>query len=139
VKHDVVAEISGGTVTLSKPVSPKIAHLAWGRIEVEGEKLAFKDAKLFPGGAREWDWRETGTEHVPGIQPADVQELLDHGATIIVLSRGVYQRLQVCPETLELLASAGVRTHLLQTDEAVRVYNELAGTEPVAGLMHSTC
>jgi hypothetical protein len=26
------------------------------------------------------NWRETGTEHSPGIQPADVQELLDRGA-----------------------------------------------------------
>jgi len=35
-------------------------------------------AKLFPGGLREWDWRETGTRHVPGIQHADVQELIEH-------------------------------------------------------------
>jgi hypothetical protein len=48
-------------------------------MEVEGHP-PFKDAKVFPGGAREWDWRETGTRHVPGIQPADVQELIEHGA-----------------------------------------------------------
>jgi hypothetical protein len=29
-------------------------------IEVAG-RPPFKDAKVFPGGAREWDWRETGT------------------------------------------------------------------------------
>ena len=29
-------------------------------------------AKLYPGGARAWDWRETGTRHRPGIQPADI-------------------------------------------------------------------
>jgi hypothetical protein len=51
--------------------SPRISHLSWGHIEVEGHP-PFKDAKIFPGGAREWDWRETGTRHVPGIQPADV-------------------------------------------------------------------
>ena len=33
-----------------------------GKIEVEGTGT-LRDAKLFPGGAREWDWRETGTEH----------------------------------------------------------------------------
>jgi len=38
-----------------------------------------KDFKLYPGGGREWDWRETNTEHVPGIQHADVQELLENG------------------------------------------------------------
>ena len=30
-----------------------------------------KDFKLYPGGGREWDWNETGTRHVPGIQPGD--------------------------------------------------------------------
>jgi hypothetical protein len=29
-----------------------------GRIEVEGGR-SFKDAKLWPGGVREWDWTET--------------------------------------------------------------------------------
>jgi hypothetical protein len=42
----------------AKPDSPRISLLSWGRIEVEGHP-PFKDAKIFPGGAREWDWRET--------------------------------------------------------------------------------
>ena len=83
--------------------SPRISHLFWGHTEVEGHP-PFKDAKVFPGGAREWDWRETGTRHVPGIQPADVRELIEHDAKAVVLSTAIWQRLQVCPETLELLA-----------------------------------
>ncbi len=63
--------------------SPRITHMSWGRLEVGGK--SFKDAKLYPGGAREWDWRETGTHHMPGIQPADLAELLEHGAEIVVL------------------------------------------------------
>ncbi|HNG96476.1 MAG TPA: hypothetical protein PLB32_26980, partial [Acidobacteriota bacterium] len=55
--------------------SPRITQISWGHIEVEGLG-AGKDFKLFPGGGREWDWNETGTRHVPGIQPTDVQELL---------------------------------------------------------------
>src|SRR6185437_2288414 len=70
-----------------EPNSPRISHLSWGHIEVEGHP-PFKDAKIFPGGAREWDWRETGTRHAPGIQPADVQELIEHGARTVVLSNG---------------------------------------------------
>ena len=69
--------------------SPQITRVSWGRLEVEGKAEPYKDAKLFPGGSREWNWRETGTEHVPGIRPADVQELLDHGAKVVVLSRGM--------------------------------------------------
>ena len=119
-------------------VSPRIAGLSWGRLEVEGEGT-FKDAKLFPGGARAWDWRETGTRHLPGIQPADVAELLERGATAVVLSKGILERLQVCPETLELLEDRGVSAYVLQSEQAVRRYNELRETERVAGLFHSTC
>ena len=119
-------------------VSPRIARLSWGRLEVEGEGT-FKDAKLFPGGARAWDWRETGTRHVPGIQPADVAELLAQGATAVVLSKGILERLQVCPETLALLEERGVSVHVLPSEQAVLRYNELRESERVAGLFHSTC
>ena len=122
----------------AKMRSPHIMALAWGKIQVEGVGT-FRDAKLYPGGAREWDWRETGTEHTPGIQPADVRELLDHGATIIVLSQGMLRRLGICPETLELLKQQGVGVRVLPTQEAVDLYNELRKTEQVAGLFHTTC
>lgn len=55
--------------------SPRIGHVSWGRLEIEGEAQPYKDAKLFPGGSREWNWRETATSHRPGIQIPDVQAL----------------------------------------------------------------
>jgi hypothetical protein len=119
-------------------VSPRIARLSWGRLEIEGGET-FKDAKLYPGGARAWDWRETGTRHVPGIQPADVAELLAKGATAVVLSKGFLERLQVCPETLALLEARGVSVDVLQSEQAVLRYNDLRESERVAGLFHSTC
>ncbi len=121
------------------PPSPRITHLSWGHLEVEGQARAFKDAKLFPGGAREWDWRETGTEHVPGIQSADVEELIRHGAEVVVLSKGMELRLRVCPETLEYLGEKGVEAHVLPSKEAVRLYNELRSRAAVGALIHSTC
>ena len=122
----------------AKTRSPRITHVSWGRMEVEGG-LHFKDAKVFPGGSREWDWRETGTDHVPGIQPADVEELLGQGAKVVVLSRGNYERLQVCSETLQMLKRRGVAYHVLPTQKPVNLYNELREKEAVGGLFHSTC
>ena len=119
--------------------SPRITHFSWGQIEIEGQPSALKDAKLVPDGAREWDWRETGTRHVPGIQPADVEELLENGAEVVVLSRGVYKRLQVCPETLQMLTDRNIASHILQTAKAVELYNKLRENKQVGGLFHSTC
>jgi hypothetical protein len=100
---------------------------------------AGRDFKLYPGGGREWDWRETGTHHVPGIQPADIQELLDRGSRVVVLSRGMQLALQTCPETLQLLRDQGITYHVEETRAAVERYNQLARTEAVGGLFHSTC
>ena len=117
--------------------SPRITHLSWGYLETESG--AFKDARLYPGGADEWDWNETGTSHDPGIKPADVERLLERGATVIVLSKGFHERLGVAPETRKMLEERGVRAHIAQTEEAARLYGELRQTEKVGALIHSTC
>jgi hypothetical protein len=129
---------SENPVTARNAVSPRISRLSWGRIEID-DRTPFKDAKLFPGGAREWDWNETGTRHEPGIQPSDVLELLEQGVHVVVLSQGMHRRLRVRPETLRLLEERGVSVHVLQTEEAAALYNQLAGKVPVGGLFHSTC
>jgi hypothetical protein len=119
--------------------SPRITQVAWGRLVVDGVAEPYKDAKLFPGGSKEWNWRETGTSHQPGIQPADVQELLEHGATVVVLSRGMRECLHVPRETVDFLKERQVAAHVLPTQEAVEIYNKLAETEQVGGLFHTTC
>jgi hypothetical protein len=118
--------------------SPLITHVSWGRMQVEGVGTG-KDFKLYPGGGRPWNWQETGTEHVPGIQPADVNELLERGAEVVVLSRGMQLVLQTSPETLELLRQRGVPVHVVETRAAVELYNKLAKDQAVGGLFHSTC
>src|SRR5437763_5758104 len=110
------------TVVKRQKRPPRIVQVSWGRMEVEGLDVG-KDFKLYPGGGRAWDWTETGTRHVPGIQPADVAELLAHGATTVVLSRGMDLRLQVDPSTLQLLEMRSITVHVLETREAVKAYN----------------
>jgi hypothetical protein len=118
--------------------SPTILDLSWGRMEVEGLGVG-KDFKLFPRGGRLWDWSVTGTSHEPGILPDDVEELLIYGATTVVLSQGMEQRLQIAPETLSTLEARGIVVHVAETREAVKLYNKLVEETDVGGLFHSTC
>lgn len=138
-KRSEPADSGSGKESVSRPASPEITHLSWGRLEVEGRESAHKDAKLFPGGSREWDWNETGTRHSPGIQPSDVEEVLEHGAREVVLARGMNGRLQVKDETLEFLEERGIPVHVERTENAVRLYNELRKERAMGGLFHSTC
>ncbi len=119
--------------------SPHIDHLSWGRMEVDGVGVG-KDFKLWPCGGREWDWRETETHHVPGIQPSDVKELLDNGSQAVVLSRGMLLKLRTCRQTLELLERKQIPVHIAETKAAAEIYNGLASDgQSVGGLFHSTC
>ncbi|WP_091435224.1 Mth938-like domain-containing protein [Micromonospora yangpuensis] len=129
----------GAAVSSETTRSPLVLAISWGHMDVEDLGVG-KDFKLYPSGGRPWDWSETGTRHSPGVQPDDVLELLAHGATTVVLSRGMRLQLQVDPRTLSLLEERGVTVHVAETTEAVQIYNDLAtsGTA-VAGLFHSTC
>ena len=98
-----------------------------------------RDFKLYPGGGRAWDWNETGTHHVPGIQVADLEELLEHGSRVVVLSRGMQLALQTCPSALQYLREKKIPVHIEETKAAVDLYNQLSETELVGGLFHATC
>jgi hypothetical protein len=121
------------------PISPVIEKFSWGSVQVN-DYSPFKDAKLYPGGAREWDWKETGTSHDPGIQVSDVLELIERGAQHIVLSKGVLRRLKTCDSTLTYLQEQNINYDILQSEKAVHRYNELVNENiPVGALIHSTC
>ncbi|XP_066105519.1 mth938 domain-containing protein isoform X1 [Saccopteryx bilineata] len=74
--------------------SPEIASLSWGQMKVQGSTKTYKDCKVWPGGSRAWDWRETGTEHSPGVQPADVEEVVKKGVQTLVIGRGMSEALK---------------------------------------------
>lgn len=118
--------------------SPRVLSLSWGSVETEVG--TFRDAKLWPGGGRGWDWGETGTHHQPGVQPADVAEVLDHGVDVVVLSRGQQGRLAVPEHTRAAIRDAGVTVEVGRTADAIERYNDLvAAGRRVGALLHSTC
>lgn len=120
--------------------SPAVTHLEWGRVEVEGYENSFRDVRLYPGGADEWDWNLSNTHHKPGIMPADVQFLLDKGAEVVILSKGQEEQLHTHPDSITLLEARGIPYERLETREAVARYNALRGEgKAVAALIHSTC
>ena len=119
-----------------------ITNLSWGKMEVDlgGELQVFKDCKLWPGGGREWRWDETGTHHSPGIQPADIEEILAHDVDVILLTRGQLGRLGVAEETAELLCMRGISYRIERTKKAVALFNEMTRAgKRVGGVFHSTC
>lgn len=118
--------------------SPQINDLEWGRVHTEAG--LFRDAKLWPGGGRGWDWNETETHHSPGVRTADVRELVENGSQTVIIGCGQNQRLQVTDEAREWLENQGIQLEILETSLAVDRYNTLRAEGVVVGaLIHSTC
>ncbi|XP_026105350.1 mth938 domain-containing protein-like [Carassius auratus] len=120
--------------------SPEIASLSWGHMKVKGCSTSYKDCKVWPGGSRAWDWRETGTNHYPGVQPADLEDVLKKGVQTLVIGRGMNEALQVPPSTLDYMKKQGIDVRVFQTEQAVKEYNALVEQgAKVGGVFHSTC
>ena len=123
---------------LNKPQSPQINSAKWGEIAIG--KNIYKDVKCFPGGNREWNWKETGTRHIPGIQISDIKELISHGSEIIILTQGYNKKLEVKPETIDFCKNEKVEYYILDTEKAVIRYNDFVKNgKLVGGVFHSTC
>lgn len=71
--------------------SPEIASLSWGHMKVKGCSSSYKDCKVWPGGSRAWDWRETGT-NVSEPEPGD----LSGGQVLMLLSSAASPRGSAC-------------------------------------------
>lgn len=119
--------------------SPRILSIGWGKMDVESIGKG-KDFKIWPGGGRAWNWDETGTNHSDGIQVADVMELVEHSCQTIILTRGIFSRLKVAPETTAFLQEKGIEAIVTDTKRGVQIYNEKVERKVrVGGLFHSTC
>uniref|UniRef100_A0A2K6N4B4 Mth938 domain-containing protein n=2 Tax=Rhinopithecus TaxID=542827 RepID=A0A2K6N4B4_RHIBE len=94
--------------------SPEIASLSWGQMKIKGSNTTYKDCKVWPGGSRTWDWRETGTEHSPGVQPADVKEVVEKGVQTLVIGRGMSEALKAPTQQMpsDVHVGAVVEFHL---------------------------
>jgi hypothetical protein len=109
-------------------------------VTINNKTQHFKDCKVWSGGAKAWDWSITGTHHQPGIQLADIEEILDQGVEVMILSRGMELMLHTCSETEAILQSCGIAYHIEETRQAVALFNKLVQQgKRVGGIFHSTC
>jgi hypothetical protein len=119
-----------------------ITKISWGRIEVvcNEQTYTYKDCQIGPTGSKEWDWNLTGTKHNPGIQIADIAEIIDQGLEVIILTRGMQLMLNTCQETEEFLQQRNIEYYIEETKQAVDLYNKLVNEgRKVGGVFHSTC
>lgn len=124
---------------------PEIIELKWGQIVVamDNTNKIYKDCRIWNNGSSSWDWSKTGTRHKPGIQFADLADLLCQypDTEIIIFSSGMDKQLDIHPDTMKLVTEKYPKVTIYRDDTkaAVKLYGELRKKHTIIALLHSTC
>ncbi|MFN2356012.1 MAG: MTH938/NDUFAF3 family protein, partial [Desulfopila sp.] len=87
-----------------------------------------------------WDWAEYGTGHRRGIQQGDVEELINKGCRVVILTTGRMRMLKVPKTIVDALKGQSIEVVVADTKKAIQLYNDYAEKGmAVGGLFHSTC
>ena len=79
--------------------------------------------------------RETG--HL--LAPVDLESVLNVDLELLIIGQGVYSRMEVSPDAVELLKNTQLNFIGLPTKEACEKYNQVRLVKRVAAALHLTC
>ena len=113
----------------------KISNYSFGHIEVDG--LAYSsDVVITPEGVQDGWWRKQG--HNLAIE--DLDRVIAAKPDTLIVGSGYYGRMQVPAITRSFLTGRGIRLEVVQTPEAVEVFNKLQQKYArVVAALHLTC
>jgi len=114
--------------------TPQIDSYTFGRIVVDGQTY-LRDLIIYPDRVAEHWRREEGHS----LCPADVAEVVEARPNLLVIGRGVFNRLKVPTEMLTDLRTAGIEVIAEPTGRACETYNRLRGTRRVVAALHLSC
>jgi hypothetical protein len=115
----------------------KISKYKWGKLVIANK--VYKDVKISPNRIEDWNWSKTKTNHKDGIQLQDVLDLINEGSEYIILSTGMKEMLNISSNIKAYLCDNKIEHSILQSEEAIKLYNKLIKTKKVGELIHSTC
>jgi hypothetical protein len=121
---------------------PIITKAKWGELVISYNNIdtILKDAIVWNGGVKKWNWSKSNTHHSPGIQLKEIYNFVkyyDSTDFLLILSTGFKNVLQVDQKTIDWLDNKLIDYKILSTYDAIELYNNSKGN--VCALIHSTC
>jgi hypothetical protein len=110
-----------------------ITHYSFGKMIVDGKTFGYDIAILPDNSIKKWRIK---TSHA--IQLVDISELISDATETLIIGIGANKACSITDDIVEFSKSKGVRLEVLDTYEAVRLFNQL----PKAGLsacFHLNC
>ena len=107
----------------------------FGEMLVNGRSYS-SDLIIFGDRIEDQWWRENG--HLVKVE--DLGDVLTTRPEILVVGRGKLGAMKIPTETQNAIEDAGIQLVHARTEEAVAVFNQIAGTgKHVIGAFHLTC
>ena len=107
----------------------------FGEMLVNGRSYT-SDLIIFNDRIEDQWWRENG--HMVMLQ--DLGDVITAGPEVLVVGRGKLGAMKIPEVTADAIEEAGIQLVDARTEEAVEVFNQIAGTgKAVVGAFHLTC
>jgi hypothetical protein len=123
-------------VNYSPPESSKemaITHYSFGKIIIDGKTFE-NDVAILPDKTIK-RWRAK-VRHA--IQLVDVKDLIDESSATLIIGIGANKRCDISNDIIDYAESKGVRLEVLDTYEAVRLFNTFP-KEGLSACFHLNC
>jgi hypothetical protein len=107
----------------------------FGLMVIEGKKFS-NDCIVTENNVYGNWWRKKGHE----LAVEDIKEVIEREKPeVVVIGKGKYGLMKIPEETERFLQDLGIEIKSSNTDEAVKMYNELCKKKKVVGCFHLTC
>ena len=112
----------------------EITHYSFGRIVIDGQTYT-SDVIIFPDYVDSLWWRKEG--HL--LQIADLKDIVAAKLSVLIIGTGFYGTMRVPKETFKHLKSNKIEVYVENTQQAVKLYNEISSQKPMVAALHLTC
>ncbi len=110
-----------------------ISHYRFGKITIADKEYYDFDVIIFPDRVK-YDWNGMKDHE---LYPDEIEDVIKEDIKTVVIGNGSQGAAFIMEETIQLLESKGITTHVMDTYKAVAFYNKLP-KEKLVGIFHLT-
>ena len=112
---------------------PAITSYSFGKMIIDG-KTYINELQILPTGiVKKWS---PGDPHY--ILPIDIEEIVNSSIKTLIIGNGANGEAAIPDETVKFIKEKNIKVHIMNTHEAVKLFNESA-KEAMGAIFHLNC
>jgi len=112
---------------------PAITSYSFGKMIVDG-KTYTNELQILPNGTVK-KWSPNDPHY---ILPADIEEIVSSSIKTLIIGNGANGEAAIPDETIKFIKAKSITVHIMNTHEAVKLFNE-SSKEAMGAIFHLNC